>query len=169
MAATPDGHGYWLVASDGGIFNFGDAAFYGSTGGSPLNKPIVGMAATPRQGLLARRLRQGHLQLGNASFYGSTGGALNKPIVGMAATPSGRDWLVASDRGIFNYGDASFDGSRVGRRSASHRRHGVLGGSECGHLSRLLPRYSTSPSHGYHSEPREAGPRKSLYDHSLRV
>ena len=30
MAATPDGKGYWLVASDGGIFTFGDAAFYGS-------------------------------------------------------------------------------------------------------------------------------------------
>ena len=26
MAATPDRHGYWLVASDGGIFTFGDAA-----------------------------------------------------------------------------------------------------------------------------------------------
>jgi hypothetical protein len=33
-----------LVASDGGIFAFGDAAFYGSTGGTPLNQPIVGMA-----------------------------------------------------------------------------------------------------------------------------
>ena len=32
MAATPDGKGYWLVASDGGIFTFGDAPFYGSTG-----------------------------------------------------------------------------------------------------------------------------------------
>ena len=47
MAATPDGHGYWLVASDGGIFTFGDARFYGSTGAIALNKPIVGMAATP--------------------------------------------------------------------------------------------------------------------------
>ena len=27
-----DGGGYWLVASDGGIFAFGDAAFHGSTG-----------------------------------------------------------------------------------------------------------------------------------------
>jgi len=35
------------VASDGGIFAYGDAVFYGSTGGLPLNKPIVGMAATP--------------------------------------------------------------------------------------------------------------------------
>ena len=28
----PTGAGYWLVASDGGIFTFGDAAFYGSLG-----------------------------------------------------------------------------------------------------------------------------------------
>ena len=64
MAATPTGRGYWLVASDGGIFSFGDAAFYGSTGSIHLNQPIVGMAATPTgQGLLARGLRRGHLQL----------------------------------------------------------------------------------------------------------
>jgi hypothetical protein len=33
-----------LVASDGGIFAFGDAAsaFYGSMGGTKLNSPIVG-------------------------------------------------------------------------------------------------------------------------------
>ena len=45
MAATADGKGYWLVASDGGIFAYGDAAFYGSTGAMTLNKPIVGMAS----------------------------------------------------------------------------------------------------------------------------
>ena len=32
MAATPDGKGYWLTASDGGIFTFGSAHFYGSLG-----------------------------------------------------------------------------------------------------------------------------------------
>jgi hypothetical protein len=36
--------GYWLVASDGGIFAFGDAVFHGSTGATRLNQPIVGMA-----------------------------------------------------------------------------------------------------------------------------
>ena len=46
MAATPATGGYWLVASDGGIFAFGDAPFYGSTGRRHLNQPIVGMAAT---------------------------------------------------------------------------------------------------------------------------
>ena len=30
MAASPSGRGYWLVASDGGIFAFGDARFAGS-------------------------------------------------------------------------------------------------------------------------------------------
>jgi hypothetical protein len=34
MASDPNGAGYWLVASDGGIFNYGDAAFFGSTGAS---------------------------------------------------------------------------------------------------------------------------------------
>ncbi|MGH2690747.1 MAG: hypothetical protein ACRDKW_18350, partial [Actinomycetota bacterium] len=41
------GSGYWMVATDGGIFAFGDAAFHGSTGNIRLNKPIVGMATTP--------------------------------------------------------------------------------------------------------------------------
>jgi hypothetical protein len=43
MAATPDGKGYWLVASDGGIFSFGTAGFQGSAGGTVLDAPIVGM------------------------------------------------------------------------------------------------------------------------------
>jgi hypothetical protein len=47
MASTLDGLGYYMVASDGGIFAFGDATFHGSTGGSPLNAPIVGMAVAP--------------------------------------------------------------------------------------------------------------------------
>ena len=47
IATTSDGRGYWLVASDGGIFAFGDAAFSGSTGGQTLNRPIVGMASAP--------------------------------------------------------------------------------------------------------------------------
>ncbi len=31
MTPTPDGKGYWFVVSDGGIFAYGDATFYGST------------------------------------------------------------------------------------------------------------------------------------------
>ena len=118
MAPTLNGLGYWLVASDGGIFSFGNAAFLGSRGGQPLNKPIVGMAATPDGGgywLVASD--GGIFSYGDAAFYGSRGGQpLNKPIVGMAATPDGGGyWLVASDGGIFSYGDAAFYGSRGGQ------------------------------------------------------
>ena len=85
--ATPSGNGYWLVASDGGIYSFGDASFKGSTGATPLNKPIVGMAATPSgNGYWLVASDGGIFSFGDASFKGSTGATpLNKPIVGMAA------------------------------------------------------------------------------------
>jgi hypothetical protein len=47
MTATPDGQGYWLVASDGGVFSFGDASFYGSTAGLSLGVAAVGLIVTP--------------------------------------------------------------------------------------------------------------------------
>jgi hypothetical protein len=108
--------GYWLVARDGGIFSFGTASFKGSTGGIPLNKPIVGMARSPLSGGYWFVAADGGIFAFNAPFYGSTGGmGLNRPIVGMAATPSGKGyWLVASDGGIFAFGDAGFYGSTGG-------------------------------------------------------
>ncbi|MFZ0664924.1 MAG: IPT/TIG domain-containing protein, partial [Acidimicrobiales bacterium] len=42
--------GYWLVASDGGVFTYGSAGFYGSEGGRHLNAPVVGIAATHDDG-----------------------------------------------------------------------------------------------------------------------
>ena len=96
MAATPDGKGYWFVASDGGIFAYGDAQFYGSTGSLHLNKPIVGMAATPAgHGYWLVASDGGIFAYGDAQFYGSTGNLhLNKPVVGMAPTPDGGGLLV---------------------------------------------------------------------------
>jgi subtilase family serine protease len=114
MASTPDGAGYWLVASDGGVFSFGDARFHGSMGGIQLHAPIVGMAATPDgQGYWLVASDGGIFSFGNAAFHGSTGNrTLDKPIVGMASTSDGAGyWLVASDGGVFSFGNAAFDGS----------------------------------------------------------
>ncbi|HVF73489.1 MAG TPA: PQQ-dependent sugar dehydrogenase [Acidimicrobiales bacterium] len=108
--------GYRMVASDGGIFSFGNAPFFGSTGGWALNAPVVGMAtATSGYWMVAA---DGGIFAFNAPFFGSMGGRpLNKPIVGMAPTPSGNGyWLVASDGGIFTFGDAPFLGSTGGQR-----------------------------------------------------
>jgi hypothetical protein len=112
--AGPAGQGYWMVASDGGIFSFGDASFHGSTASLPLKKPIVGMASMPGgQGYWLVASDGGVFSGGDARFHGSTGGmALDRPIVGMAATPDGQGyWLVASDGGVFSFGDAEFHGS----------------------------------------------------------
>ncbi|HEY5384916.1 MAG TPA: N-acetylmuramoyl-L-alanine amidase [Acidimicrobiales bacterium] len=117
IAATHDGGGYWLAGRDGGIFNYGDAGFFGSAGSLRLNAPIVGMTATPNGGgywLVAAD--GGIFNYGDAAFAGSAGSLqLNAPVVGMAATPNGGGyWLVARDGGIFTYGDARYFGSLGG-------------------------------------------------------
>ena len=113
MASTPTGRGYWNVASDGGIFAFGDASFHGSMGGQPLARPVVGMAATPNGRGYWEVASDGGLFAFGAGFYGSMGGQpLSRPVVGIAATPDGRGyWEVASDGGLFAFGDAGFYGS----------------------------------------------------------
>lgn len=106
--------GYWLVASDGGVFAFGDAQFFGSTGATQLNKPIVALVSTPSgSGYWLIASDGGVFAYGDAGFYGSAGSlALNKPIVAASSTPTGQGyWLIASDGGVFGFGDAGFHGS----------------------------------------------------------
>ena len=117
VARTPTARGGWVAAADGGVFTFGDAAFYGSMGATHLNRPIVGATATPTgKGYWLVATDGGIFSFGDARFYGSTGNIrLNRPILAMAATPTGNGyWLVASDGGIFTFGDARFYGSTGG-------------------------------------------------------
>ena len=70
MAGTPDGGGYWLVASDGGIFSFGDAAFHGSTGGQEVTSPVVTIGATSDGGGYALPAGDGSVSLfGDATSF----------------------------------------------------------------------------------------------------
>ena len=96
MVPSRDRHGYWMVASDGGIFSYGDTRFFGSTGDITLNKPIVGLSPTNDQGGYWMVASDGGIfSYGNANFYGSTGSiTLNKPIVAMSADP-GRQGVLA--------------------------------------------------------------------------
>ena len=135
------GTGYQLVASNGAVYSYGTAPFYGSMGGKPLTAPIVGTASTPGDGGYWLVGSDGGIfSFGNAAFYGSMGGQpLNKPIVGIAATPDGKGyWEVASDGGIFAFGDAAFYGSdgwqaaqQADRRYRFYpRRQGLLDGGQ---------------------------------------
>ena len=113
--------GYWIVGSDGGVFSFGNAQFFGSTGSLQLVKPIVGIEGTrSKQGYWLVASDGGIFSFGDAGFLGSTGGMrLNRPVVGMASHVTGQGvtatasgyWMVATDGGIFSFGDAGFFGS----------------------------------------------------------
>jgi hypothetical protein len=72
--ASPDGNGYRFVASDGGIFDYGDAGYFGSMGGQPLNAPVTGMATTPDDhGYWEVAADGGIFGFGDAGFHGSRG------------------------------------------------------------------------------------------------
>ena len=121
-------HGYWLVGSDGGIFTFGSAQFYGSTGSLHLQRPVVGITPTAdRNGYWLVASDGGIFAFGDAGFYGSIPGSglnpagsglphsLNAPIVGMVPSANGGGYfMVASDGGVFAFGDARFEGSCPG-------------------------------------------------------
>jgi hypothetical protein len=125
---TATSHGYWLVGSDGGIFSFGSAQFYGSTGSLRLQRPVVGMVPTrDRGGYWLDASDGGVFAYGDSGFYGSIPGlglhpagsglsnALNAPIVGMVPSADGGGYfMVASDGGVFAFGDARFAGSCPG-------------------------------------------------------
>jgi hypothetical protein len=74
------------VASDGGIFAFGDAAYEGSMGATHLNAPVVAIAGTPDgQGYWEAGSDGGVFNFGHAGYSGSMGGThLNAPVVAIA-------------------------------------------------------------------------------------
>ena len=119
IASTPTGNGYWLAAADGGVFTFGDAHFYGSTG----SHRLIGahrrhrLDADGRRATGSSRSDGGVFTFGDAQFLRvDRRHRLTAPIVGIAATPSGNGyWLVAADGGIFTFGDAKF--VRLDRRA----------------------------------------------------
>ena len=121
VVATSTGGGYWQVASDGGVFSYGDAPFHGSVPGLGLRLTnIIGMARTPSsQGYWLVGRDGGVFAFGDAPFHGSLPGLgirLDDPSSAWPppGTASGY-WLVGSDGGVFAFGDAGFFGSMGGR------------------------------------------------------
>jgi peptidoglycan hydrolase-like protein with peptidoglycan-binding domain len=118
--------GYWLATSDGGVYSYGAARFFGSMAGTTLARPVVGLAALPTgAGYWLVADDGGVFAFGGAPFLGSLGGRrLASPIVAMTSTPSGAGyWLVARDGGVFAFGDAPFAGA-----PASSGMHGAAVG-----------------------------------------
>jgi hypothetical protein len=72
MAPTANGAGYWLAGSDGGVFTFGNAGFYGSYGGAFATSGVTGIMGTPDSGgYWLVRSTGAVLTFGDAAFLGS--------------------------------------------------------------------------------------------------
>lgn len=112
---TPDGKGYWILGSDGGVFTYGYALFWGSLGNGGLNAPAAGIESTPTGLGYWVVAEDGQVYtFGDAQHFGDARNkTLVQPIRRIRRTPSGNGyWLMAEDGGVFAFGDARFFGAR---------------------------------------------------------
>jgi hypothetical protein len=99
------------VASDGGIFAFGDARFAGSMGGRRLNAPVRSLVPDGDGDGYWLVASDGGVFAFDAPFRGSLGDVkLNRPVRGMVRYGNGYV-MVAEDGGIFAFSDKPFSGS----------------------------------------------------------
>ena len=120
MTLDGDGSGYWMVASDGGVFSFA-APFRGSMGGQHLNLPVNSMATTP--GGYALSGRDGGIFNFGSVFHGSVPGVMPWPVPGtgpsvvrMDSVRAGGGYLMVSTDGrVMAFGDVPFYGSAMGQ------------------------------------------------------
>ena len=122
MTATRSGKGYWLVASDGGIFAFGDAGVlrldrrHEAEQADHRDDPVGHREGLPDGGHRRRHLllrRRGILRFGGGHGPGQADLRHGADAVGQGY------WMVGSDGKILNYGDAAALGSASALKSVA--------------------------------------------------
>jgi hypothetical protein len=113
MVASADDNGYYMVASDGGVFAFGDARFAGSCPGigGCAGKAVAVVPDASGNGYWVVTSIGAVYGFGDALNYGSPG-PQSSPITSAVATHDGKGYWVLDGNGqVFNYGDAPALGS----------------------------------------------------------
>jgi Ca2+-binding RTX toxin-like protein len=117
--STPSGNGLLVLASNGSLYAYGDAPFFGGVDTATLNagERVSSISVTPSGGGYWVFTNRGRVvAFGNAPFLGDlTSFTLNGPVLDAVPTPSGLGYyMVGSDGGVFSFGDAVFYGSMGG-------------------------------------------------------
>ena len=112
MVPSATGNGYFMVASDGGVFAFGDAHFAGSC-------PGIGGCAGAAVAVIPDATGNGYWVVtktgavygfGDAAYFGAPG-AQSSSVTSAVATPDGRGYYILDGTGqVFAYGDAIWRG-----------------------------------------------------------
>jgi hypothetical protein len=109
MVPSADGGGYFMVASDGGVFAFGDAVFAGSC-------PAIGGCAGPAVAVMPDHTGNGYWLVtatgnvygfGDAAFLGAPGN-LGSPVTSAVRTSDGNGyWILFANGTVRGFGDAA--------------------------------------------------------------
>jgi hypothetical protein len=116
MVPSSDGDGYFMVASDGGVFAFGDAHFAGSC-------PGIGGCKGPAVAVMPDATGNGYwlvtstgnvYDFGDAPNFGAPGNQ-GSPVTSAVRTANGGGyWILLANGTVYGYGDAKYLGNPVG-------------------------------------------------------
>jgi len=122
MVATTDGKGYWIACSTGGVFNFGDALFYGSAKAAPPVSRRRRCGDARQRRLLARRCRRDRVQLRRRSAAADVlAGESHVARRGNRCHPRRNRSLDGERNGtVLNFGTATAHGPITGLLTGSH-------------------------------------------------
>lgn len=116
MVPSIDDDGYFMVASDGGVFAFGDATFAGSCPGigGCSGAAVAVMPDSTGNGYWLVTQTGNIYSFGDAVAYGEPG-PQSAPVTSAVRTPDGKGyWILLSNGSVFAYGDAASLGGPSG-------------------------------------------------------
>ena len=114
----PPPAGYWMLRSDGVVYNFGNAAHLGDPRGKVAGGRAVAIASAPDGGGYWVIDAVGHVfAFGSARYLGGAPGLpAGEEVTSISATKSGNGyWLFTNKGRAFVFGDAVFHGDMSGR------------------------------------------------------
>ena len=117
MVPSADGAGYFMVASDGGVFAFGDAKFAGSCPGlgGCAGAAVAVMPDATGNGYWVVTKTGSVYAFGDAPYFGGPG-PQSVPVASAVRTPDGGGyWILFANGAVYAYGDATSYGSPAGQ------------------------------------------------------
>jgi hypothetical protein len=116
MVPTYTGDGYFMVASDGGVFAFGDARFEGSCPGigGCAGTAVAVMPDHTGNGYWLVTNTGGVYAFGDAGYYGGPSATPVHVVDGVATRDGNGYWLLFANGVVDNFGDADSFGSPTG-------------------------------------------------------
>ena len=117
MVPATDGNGYFMVASDGGVFAFGDAHFAGSCPGMGgcSGAAVAVMPDASGNGYWLVTATGNVYTFGDAAYEGAPG-STGSPVTSAVRTPDGKGyWILTANGTVYPFGDAGNFGSPAGQ------------------------------------------------------